>query len=73
MVRWDLIILDEGQRIKNWAAKTSRLVKGLKSTFALVLTGTPIENRLDELFSIIEFINGRGLQKQAYRVPGKGG
>ena len=60
-VKWDLIILDEGQRIKNWAAKTSRLVKALKSTFALVLTGTPIENRLDELFSIIEFIDDRRL------------
>ncbi|MBL7224723.1 MAG: DEAD/DEAH box helicase [Desulfobacteraceae bacterium] len=60
-VKWDLIILDEGQRIKNWAAKTSRLVKALKSTFALVLTGTPLENRLDELFSIIEFIDDRRL------------
>ena len=60
-VKWDLIILDEGQRIKNWAAKTSRMVKALKSTFALVLTGTPIENRLDDLFSIIEFIDDRRL------------
>jgi SNF2 family DNA or RNA helicase len=59
--KWDLIILDEGQRIKNWAAKTSTVVKGLKSPFALVLTGTPIENRLDELFSIIEFIDDRRL------------
>jgi len=46
---------------KNWAAKTSRMVKALKSTFALVLTGTPIENRLDDLFSIIEFIDDRRL------------
>ncbi len=60
-VKWDLIILDEGQRIKNWAAKTSMVVKSLKSPFALVLTGTPIENRLDELFSIIEFIDDRRL------------
>jgi len=60
-VQWDLIILDEGQRIKNWAAKTSMVVKSLKSPFALVLTGTPIENRLDELFSIIEFIDDRRL------------
>jgi|CXWL01.1.fsa_nt_gi hypothetical protein len=54
---WDLIILDEGQRIKNWEAKTSRVIKGLKSPFALVLTGTPLENRLDDLFSIVEFID----------------
>ncbi len=60
-VRWDLIILDEGQRIKNWEAKTSRIIKGLKSRFALVLSGTPLENRLDELFSVVEFIDDRRL------------
>jgi len=60
-VSWDLIILDEGQRIKNWEAKTSRVVKALKSPFALVLTGTPLENRLDELFSVVEFIDDRRL------------
>ncbi|MCK5690035.1 DEAD/DEAH box helicase [Myxococcota bacterium] len=58
---WDLIILDEGQRIKNWEAKTSRVVKGLHSRFALALTGTPLENRLDDLFSIVEFIDARQL------------
>ena len=60
-VPWDLIILDEGQRIKNWEAKTSRIVKALKSPFALVLSGTPLENRLDELFSVVEFIDDRRL------------
>ncbi len=60
-IKWDLIILDEGQRIKNWEAKTSRVVKALKSPFALVLTGTPLENRLEELFSIVEFIDDRRL------------
>jgi superfamily II DNA or RNA helicase len=58
-VTWDLIILDEGQRIKNWEAKTARIVKGLKSPYALVLTGTPLETRLDELYSIVEFIDDR--------------
>jgi ERCC4-related helicase len=60
-VPWDLIILDEGQRIKNWEAKTSRIIKGLRSPFALVLSGTPLENRLDELFSVVEFIDERRL------------
>jgi superfamily II DNA or RNA helicase len=60
-VRWDLIILDEGQRIKNWEAKTSRVTKALKSPFALVLSGTPLENRIDELFSVVEFIDDRRL------------
>lgn len=53
-VKWDLIILDEGQRIKNWEAKTSQVIKALKSPFALVLSGTPLENRLDELFSVVD-------------------
>ncbi|MCP4456227.1 MAG: DEAD/DEAH box helicase [Planctomycetes bacterium] len=59
--RWDLIILDEGQRIKNWQAKTSRIVKALRSRFALVLSGTPLENRLDDLFSVVEFVDDRRL------------
>ena len=60
-VPWDLIILDEGQRIKNWEAKTSRVVKGLRSRYALVLSGTPIENRLDDLYSVMEFLDDRRL------------
>ena len=60
-VRWDLIILDEGQRIKNWEAKTSRAIKALKSPYALVLSGTPLENRLEELYSVMEFIDDRRL------------
>src|SRR5678816_2639915 len=58
---WDLIVLDEGQRIKNWEAKTSDVIKGLRSRFALVLSGTPLENRLDELYSVVEFIDDRRL------------
>lgn len=57
----DVIILDEAQRIKNWRAKTSTAVKRLKSPYAFVLTGTPLENRLDELFSIFQFLDPRVL------------
>ena len=53
----DLIILDEAQRIKNWKTKTSIAIKKIKSPYAIVLTGTPIENRLEELYSIMQFIN----------------
>ncbi|MCA9175267.1 MAG: helicase [Planctomycetales bacterium] len=60
-VAWDLIILDEGQRIKNWESKTSQAVTSLKSTFALVLSGTPLENRLEELFTVVRFIDDRRL------------
>lgn len=58
---WDYIILDEGQRIKNWETKTSQVIKALRSPFALVLSGTPLENRLDDLFSVVEFIDERRL------------
>jgi len=60
-VKWDLIVLDEAQRIKNWEAKTSNIVKSLKSPFALVLSGTPLENRLGELYSVVQFIDDRRL------------
>ena len=57
--RWqpELIILDEAQRIKNWKTRTAQIVKQLDSEYALVLTGTPLENRLEELHSIVEFID----------------
>ena len=53
----DLVILDEAQRIKNWKTRTARSVKQIKSPYAIVLTGTPLENRLEELHSIVEFID----------------
>jgi SNF2 family DNA or RNA helicase len=58
-IRPDIIILDEAQRIKNWRAKTADAVKRLRSRYAFVLTGTPLENRLDELYSILQFLDPR--------------
>ncbi len=49
----DVVVLDEAQRIKNWQIKTARRVKSLRSPYAFVLTGTPVENRIDELYSIV--------------------
>jgi len=51
------IVLDEAQRIKNWKTRRAQSVKKLDSKYALVLTGTPLENRLEELHSIVEFID----------------
>jgi SNF2 family DNA or RNA helicase len=51
------VILDEAQRIKNWNTRTARSVKRIASPYAIVLTGTPLENRLEELVSIVEFID----------------
>jgi hypothetical protein len=53
----DVIILDEAQRIKNWQTKTAMSVKRLSSPYAFVLTGTPVENRIDEIYSITQFLN----------------
>jgi superfamily II DNA or RNA helicase len=57
----DLIVLDEAQRIKNWESKISRAVKKLRSRYAIVLTGTPLENKLEELYSIVQFVDDRRL------------
>lgn len=59
IARWspDLVILDEAQRIKNWSTRTARSVKQIASPYAIVLTGTPLENRIEELVSIVEFID----------------
>ncbi|MCA9187552.1 MAG: DEAD/DEAH box helicase family protein, partial [Planctomycetales bacterium] len=57
IVPWDLIILDEGQRIKNWESKTSNVIRQLESPFRLVLSGTPLENRLGELYTVVKFVD----------------
>src|SRR5262249_9560298 len=53
----DLAVLDEAQRITNRATRTARSVKRITSPYALVLTGTPLENRLEELISIVQFVD----------------
>lgn len=53
----DVIILDEAQRIKNWQTKAANAVKQLKSQYAFVLTGTPLENRIDDIYSIVQFLD----------------
>ncbi len=54
---WDLIVLDEGQRIKNWESKTSNVIRALSSPFRLVLSGTPLENNLGELYTVAKFVD----------------
>ncbi len=56
-LRPDIVVLDEAQRIKNWQTKTARRVKSLSAPHAFVLTGTPIENRIDELYSIVQYLD----------------
>jgi SNF2-related domain/SNF2 Helicase protein len=54
---WRLAVLDEAQAIKNPAAKQTKMVKQLRSETRIALTGTPIENRLSDLWSIFDFVN----------------
>ncbi len=65
----DMIILDEAQRIKNWETKIAQTIKRLRSPFRLVLTGTPLENRLPELLSIAEFLEPRALGAPWKLIP----
>ncbi|MBX3732765.1 MAG: DEAD/DEAH box helicase [Verrucomicrobiae bacterium] len=56
-LRPDIVVLDEAQRIKNWSTRTTQAIKRLRSRYAFVLTGTPIENRIDELYSLVDFLD----------------
>jgi len=65
----DLVVLDEAQRIKNWATKTAAFVKRLQPRYRLVLTGTPMENRLEELASIMDWVDDHALEPKWRLVP----
>jgi superfamily II DNA or RNA helicase len=56
-IHWDGVALDEAQHIKNAYTKQSRIVRKLHADHRIALTGTPVENRIDELWSIFEFLN----------------
>jgi len=57
----DFVILDEAQRIKNFKSKIAKQVKQIESQFAMVLTGTPLENKLEDLYSIMQFVDSYSL------------
>jgi SNF2-related domain/SNF2 Helicase protein/Helicase conserved C-terminal domain len=54
---WDLVILDEAQAIKNSGTRQTRSVKELKAAARVAMTGTPVENRLSDLWSLFDFLN----------------
>lgn len=56
-IAWQGVVLDEAQNIKNPDAKQSQAVRELDAQFRIALTGTPVENRLSELWSILDFLN----------------
>jgi len=57
----DLVILDEAQRIKNWRTKIASTIKLISSRYVFVLSGTPLENRLEDLYSLLQVIDARVL------------
>jgi len=56
-VQWETLVLDEAQNIKNESAKQTQAIKTLHAAHKIALTGTPVENRLQELWSIMDFLN----------------
>ncbi|HVF16512.1 MAG TPA: DEAD/DEAH box helicase, partial [Steroidobacteraceae bacterium] len=73
-VEWSVAALDEAQNIKNAASRTAQSARAVRAEFRVALTGTPVENRLTELWSIFEFLNPRFLGAQAefrrnYAIP----
>ncbi|WP_437993961.1 DEAD/DEAH box helicase [Sorangium sp. So ce145] len=73
-VDWAAVVLDEAQNIKNASSRTARAARALRAPHRVALTGTPVENRLAELWSILEFANPGLLGpleafRRAYAVP----
>ena len=73
-VSWDVVVLDEAQQIKNHAAQSAAAARRLTALARVALTGTPVENRLSELWSIMDFTNPGLLGpftrfKERYAVP----
>ena len=53
----ELVIVDEAKRVKNWNTIAAKALKRIDSPYAIVLTGTPLENKLEELISIVQFVD----------------
>ena len=64
-----LVVLDEAQRIKNWATKTAAYVKQLRPRYRLVLTGTPMENRIEELASLLDWVDDFAVEPKWRLAP----
>jgi SNF2 family DNA or RNA helicase len=74
---WDLVIVDEAHRLKNPASASARLVRSLRTRYLLLLTATPVENRLDDLFQLVNLVRpghlGTAAEFRARHVRPAGG
>ncbi len=61
---YDFVILDEAQKIKNYETKTAIAIKSIRKKHALVITGTPLENKLLDIYSIVQFLDQKLLSPQ---------
>lgn len=74
----DLLILDEAQRIKNFRTKVSIQLKKVRTPYAFVLTGTPLENKLEDLYAVMQFVDQYKLPPlyrflDRYQISGENG
>jgi SNF2 family DNA or RNA helicase len=56
-LRADLIVMDEAQRLKNWNTQLAQAAKRMQSDYMVVLSGTPLENKIEELYSIVQYVD----------------
>lgn len=56
-LRADMVIMDEAQRLKNWNTQIAKALRRIDSTYTIILSGTPLENKLQELYSIVQFVD----------------
>jgi SNF2 family DNA or RNA helicase len=73
-IQWLAVILDEAQNIKNPETKQTQVIRKIEAEFRIALTGTPVENRLSELWSIMHFLNpgylgGRKAFREDFALP----
>lgn len=73
-IHWDMIVCDETQKIKNFKTQLANAVKGMKADRRIAMTGTPVENRLSELWSIVDFVqpgllNNYQWFRKTYEIP----
>ncbi|MGC8068958.1 SNF2-related protein, partial [Salmonella enterica] len=71
---WDGLVLDEAQNIKNSEAKQSASIRRLNAGYKIALTGTPVENHVGDLFSLMQFLNPGHLGsptdfKRRFQIP----
>lgn len=53
----DFMIMDEAQRLKNWNTQVAQAMRRIHADYMVVLSGTPLENKLQELYSIVQIVN----------------